>query len=47
VIVDGPFKGIEGHVVKTDYANEIFIISFEFLNRYVSIPLQGHQIQKI
>jgi len=47
VIADGPFKGIEGHVVKTDYANEIFVISFEFLNRYVSIPLQGNQIRKI
>ncbi len=47
VIVDGPFKGIEGHVAKTDYINEIFVISFEFLNRYVSIPLKGYQIQKI
>jgi len=47
VIVDGPFKGIEGHVAKTDYENEIFVISFEFLNRYVAIPLKGHQIQKI
>jgi transcription antitermination factor NusG len=47
VIVDGPFKGVEGHVAKTDYENEIFVISFEFLNRYVSIPLKGHQIKKI
>jgi transcription antitermination factor NusG len=47
VIVDGPFTGVEGHVAKTDYENEIFIISFEFLNRYVSISLKGHQIQKV
>lgn len=47
VIVDGPFKGVEGHVAKTDYENEIFVISFEFLNRYVSIPLKGHQIRKV
>ena len=47
VIIDGPFAGIEGHVEKTDYENEIFVISFEFLNRYVSIPLKGYQIKKI
>lgn len=47
VIVDGPFQGVEGHVEKTDYENEIFVISFEFLNRYVSIPLQGYQIKKV
>lgn len=47
VIVDGPFSRIEGHVEKTDYENEIFVISFEFLNRYVSIPLKGYQIKKI
>lgn len=47
VIIDGPFTGIEGHVAKTDYENEIFVISFEFLNRYVSIPLKGYQIRKI
>jgi transcription antitermination factor NusG len=46
MIVDGPFAGVEGHVVKTDYENEIFVISFEFLNRYVSIPLKGRQIKK-
>lgn len=32
---------------KTDYQNEIFVISFEFLNRYVSIPLKGYQIKRI
>lgn len=47
VIIDGPFTEIEGHVAKTDYENEIFVISFEFLNRYVSIPLKGYQIRKI
>ena len=47
VIVDGQFKGVEGHVAKTDYENEIFVISFEFLNRYVSISLKGYQIKKI
>jgi transcription antitermination factor NusG len=47
IIVDGPFAGVEGHVAKTDYENEIFVISFEFLNRYVSISLKGHQIKKV
>lgn len=47
VIIDGPFQGVEGLVVKTDYKNEMFVISFAFLNRHVSLPLKGHQIRKL
>ena len=47
LIIDGPFKGIQGHVVKTDYAKEEFVISFEFLNRYVSVKIDGFNIRKI
>lgn len=47
LIVDGPFQGIQGHVIKTDYSKEVFIISFEFLNRQVSVKLDGYQIRKV
>jgi transcription termination/antitermination protein NusG len=47
MIVDGPFQGIQGHVVKTDFTKEEFVISFEFLNRYVSVKLDGYEIRKI
>lgn len=47
LIVDGPFQGIQGHVIKTDYAKEMFIISFEFLNRQVLVKLDGYQIRKV
>lgn len=47
LIMDGPFQGIQGHVVKTDYLKEEFVISFEFLNRYVSVKLDGYSIRKI
>jgi transcription antitermination factor NusG len=46
-IVDGPFKGIEGSVISTDYENELFVISIELLQRSVAIKLEGFQIARI
>jgi transcription termination/antitermination protein NusG len=46
-ITDGPFKGIEGHVLKTDYEKELFVVSIELLQRSVAIRLEGFQITRI
>lgn len=46
-IMDGPFKGIEGSVMSTDYENELFVISIELLQRSVAIKLEGFQIARI
>jgi len=46
-IVDGPFKGIEGIVVSTDYEKELFVVSIEILQRSVAIKLEGFQITKL
>jgi len=46
-IVDGPFKGVEGLVLKTDYAKELFVIGIELLQRSVAIKLEGFQIAKL
>ena len=46
-IIDGPFKGIEGLVLKTDYKKDLFVISLELLQRSVAIKLEGFQIEKI
>jgi transcription antitermination factor NusG len=47
LIVDGPFTGIEGVVVSTDYSKELFVISIELLQRSVAIKLEGFQVKKI
>ena len=47
LIIDGPFKGIEGVVISTDYRKELFVISIELLQRSVAIKLEGFQINKI
>lgn len=47
LIVDGPFKGIEGIVISADYKKELFVITFELLHRAVAIKLEGFQIAKI
>jgi transcriptional antiterminator NusG len=47
LIIDGPFKGIEGVVISTDYAKELFVISIELLQRAVAIKLEGFQIKRI
>ncbi len=46
-ITDGPFKGVEGLVVGTDFEKEIFVINIELLHRSVAIKLEGFQIEKI
>ena len=46
-IMDGPFKGVEGVVVGTDYAKELFVISIELLQRSVAIKVEGFQIAKL
>ncbi|MBU1184053.1 MAG: UpxY family transcription antiterminator [Pseudomonadota bacterium] len=43
-IVDGPFKGVEGLVLGTDYEKELFVIEIELLQRSVAIKLEGFQI---
>ncbi|PKN70204.1 MAG: hypothetical protein CVU54_06250 [Deltaproteobacteria bacterium HGW-Deltaproteobacteria-12] len=46
-IVDGPFAGIEGTVIASNAAKELFVISIELLQRSVAIKLEGFQITKI
>ena len=46
-IIDGPFKGIEGLVIKTDYEKELFVIAIELLQRSVAIKLEGFQIARL
>ena len=46
-ILDGPFAGIEGTVVKSDLEKELFVISIELMQRSVAIRLEGFQISKI
>jgi transcription termination/antitermination protein NusG len=46
-IIDGPFKGIEGHVLRTDYAKELFVIEIELLQRSIAIKLEGFQIARL
>jgi len=46
-IIDGPFAGVEGLVVETDYEQELFVVTFEILHKAVAIRLEGFQIAKI
>lgn len=46
-IVEGPFKGIEGTVIKTDYEKDLFVVTIELLQRSVAIRLDSSQIEKI
>jgi len=46
-IVDGPFKGIEGTVSRTDFEKDLFVVTIELLQRSVGIKLEGSQIEKI
>ena len=45
-IVDGPFKGIEGEVIETDYKKELFVVTIDLLQRSVAIKLEGFRIEK-
>jgi transcription antitermination factor NusG len=46
-IIDGPFKGMEGQVIRTDYEKELFVIEIEILQRFVAIKLEGFQIARL
>jgi len=46
-ILNGPFQGIEGVVLKADYEQEWFVISIELLQRSVAIRLEGFQVARI
>ena len=46
-ITDGPFKGIEGVVIRTDYKKDLFVISIDILQRSVAMEIKGFQIEKI
>jgi transcriptional antiterminator NusG len=46
-IIDGPFKGLEGQVLRTDYEKELFVIEIELLQRSVAIKLEGFQITRL
>ncbi|MBN2282889.1 MAG: UpxY family transcription antiterminator [Deltaproteobacteria bacterium] len=46
-IVDGPFKGIEGTVISTDYRKNLFVVSIDILQRSVAIRVEGFQIEKV
>jgi transcription antitermination factor NusG len=46
-IIDGPFKGIEGLILSTDYKKDLFVISVDLLQRSVAIKMEGFQIEKI
>jgi transcription termination/antitermination protein NusG len=46
-IIDGPFAGIEGTVVRSNVEKELFVVSIEILQRSVAIQLKGFQISKI
>jgi transcriptional antiterminator NusG len=46
-ITDGPFKGVEGTVVTTDFKKELFVITIDLLHRSIAIKLEGFQIEKV
>jgi transcription antitermination factor NusG len=46
-IIDGPFAGIEGTVVRSDIEKELFVVSIDLLQRSVAIKLKGFQISKL
>ncbi len=46
-ITDGPFKDIEGVVMRADFRKRLFVVSIDILQRSVAIKLEGFQIEKI
>jgi len=46
-IIDGPFAGLEGTVVSSDFKKELFVITLELLQRSVAMKLEGYQISKL
>ncbi len=46
-IKDGPFRGIEGTVLKMDLKKDTFVVSIDLLQRSVAIELEGFAIERI
>jgi transcription antitermination factor NusG len=46
-ITDGPFRGIEGVIIRTDLKKDLFVISIDILQRSVAIEIKGFQIEKL
>jgi transcription antitermination factor NusG len=46
-IVDGPFKDIDGIVLRSNLKKDLFVISIDLLQRSVAIELKGFQIERI
>jgi transcription antitermination factor NusG len=46
-IVEGPFKGIEGLVVETDYRRELFVVTIDLLQRSIAVKLEGIAIARL
>ena len=46
-IKDGPFKGIEGMVLKMDLKKDTFVVSIDLLQRAVALEMEGFLIEKI
>ncbi len=46
-IIEGPFKGIEGLVVKTDYQKELFVIEIELLRRSIAVKVEGFAVARL
>jgi len=46
-IIDGPFAGLEGTVISSDFKKEFFVISIELLQRSVAMKLEGFQISRL
>jgi len=46
-IIDGPFAGLEGIVVSSDFKKELFVITLELLQRSVAMKLEGYQISNL
>lgn len=46
-ITSGPFKGIEGVVLQTDYDKDLFAVSIDLLRRSVAVKLEGFRVEKI
>jgi len=46
-IVAGPFKGIEGMVVETDYNKELFVVTIDLLQRSIAVKLEGFAVARL
>ena len=46
-ILDGPFKEIEGLIVKAEPSKDLFVITIEILQRAVALEIRGFQVERI